>query len=152
MHPDSAGLIAFCDAEVTPWRARRIAAHLSKCAKCARVVESIRHERGVLAAARTATEAPLDFDGLSLLMAAWRDGHNSIAAAHLRERLRDQIEAYCGSHALVHLDHPEMGVEELLGRTGEILRAFLGPEAAAAAQDDLFSELSLTPGGPEARA
>jgi len=152
MHPDSARLMEFCDAESAPRRERRIAAHLAKCAKCARAVEAIRQERGALSAAAAATETGPDADGLSLLVTAWRDGHNSRAACQLRERLREQIETYCGSNALGHLDHPEMPVEEMLGRTGEILRAFLGPEAAAAAQDDLFSELAFTPGIPEARA
>jgi anti-sigma factor RsiW len=50
MHPRSAALIAFCDAEGSANRSRRIARHLSKCEKCRNQTQRIRTEKAMLTA------------------------------------------------------------------------------------------------------
>jgi hypothetical protein len=74
-------------------------------------------------------------------MATWQQGRNGAAASELKGRLRWQIETYFGSPALSVVERPGMRPEELLGKAGEILDVFLGPDAAEAVRDDVFRGL-----------
>jgi hypothetical protein len=69
----------------------------------------------------------------------------------LKNRLRWQVETYFGSPALLVVERPGIGAEELLGRTGEMLDVFLGPNAAEAVRDDVFRGLSLAGPAEETR-
>jgi len=79
-------------------------------------------------------------------MSNWRKGS---AASELRVRLREQIEMYFGSQAVMVVERPGMPAEELLGRTSELLEVFLGPAGAESAIDDAFG--GLHPGASEVR-
>jgi len=139
MHPRSATLIAFCDAEAGAGRSLRIARHLSKCEKCRDQLARIRREKDELSARAAAPEME-NGQGLAAVrsaIAAWQEGRNGEAASELRARLRWQIEAYFGSPAALAVDRPSRA-EEMLGKASEMLEVFLGPEAAEAVRDDVF--------------
>jgi hypothetical protein len=140
MHPRSASLIAFCDAEAGAGRSRRIAKHISKCDKCRDQLGRIRRERDELSA-RASAPALDSRQGLAAVqsaIAAWQEGRNGEAASELRARLRWQIEAYFGSPAVLAVERPGIRAEEMLGKASEMLEVFLGPDAAEAVRDDVF--------------
>jgi hypothetical protein len=143
MHPKTAALIAFCDAEAGEAQSRRIAGHLAGCEACREQVRRIRSENEDLAAC-AAAQAPDSGQGLAGVrsaMAAWREGRAEGAASELKSRLRSQVATYFGSPAILVVDRPGIPAEELLGRTGEMFDVFLGPEAAEAVTDDVFRGL-----------
>ena len=154
MHPRSATLIAFCDAEGGASRSRRIAGHLAKCGKCRIELERIRSEKEELSP-RAAAPAMENREGLAAVMsamAAWREGRAERVATELKSRLRRQVEPYFGSPAILVVDRPGTTPEELLGRTGEMFDVFLGPEAAEAVRDDVFRGWDwATPAGEACR-
>jgi len=92
MHPRSAALIAFCDAEAGADRSRRIARHLLKCEKCRGQLRRIRGEKDELAAgaAAAAVDSRQDLAGVLSAVAAWREGRAGGAEAELKSRLREQ--------------------------------------------------------------
>src|ERR1039457_6469182 len=139
MHIRSAALVAFCDAETGAYRSRRIARHLAKCERCRDRLQRIEREKEELSAG---TVAPA--------IATWQDGQ-SWATFELKNRLRWQLETYFGSPALLVVDRPGVRVEELLGRTSEMLDVFLGPNAAEAVRDDCLSGLSFAGPAGETR-
>lgn len=143
MHPRTASLVAFCDAEAGADRGRRIAAHLSKCEACSEQVRRIRGEKDDLAAraAAPAEDSREDLDGVLSAMTAWREGRASEVASELKNRLRDRVETYFGSPAILVVERPGISAEELLGRAGEMFEVFLGPEAAEAVRDDVLRKL-----------
>jgi anti-sigma factor RsiW len=140
MHPNIAALVAFCDGEAAANRSRRIARHLSGCGKCSSELRRIRSEKDELSAgpAMPVMDTRKGLAGVMAAVANWRTG---AAACELRARLREQIETYFGSHAILVVDRPGMPAEELLGKAGEILDVFLGPAAAEAVRDDVLGGL-----------
>jgi len=145
MHPRSATLIAFCDAEAGAGRSRRIARHLSKCEQCRQQLLRIQSEKEELSA-RAAAPAIDSRPGLAAVrsaIAAWQSGRHGAAASELRARLRWQIETYFGSPAVSVVERPGIPAEEMLGRASEILEVFLGPGVAEAVKDDVFRGLDL---------
>ena len=154
MHPRSATLIAFCDAEAGASRGRRIAGHLAKCGKCRIELERIRSEKEELSP-RAAAPAMENREGLAAVMsaiAAWQEGRNGAAASELRARLRWQLEMYFGFPAASAVDRPAIQAEEMLGKASELLEVFLGPEAAEAVRDDVFRGWDwATPAGEACR-
>ena len=143
MHPRSATLIAFCDAEAGAGRSRRIARHLSQCEKCRDQLGRIRSEREKLSA-RAAAPAMESGQGLAAVLsaiAAWREGRNGAAASELKARLRWQMGTYFGSPAALAVEGPGIPAEEMFGKASEMLEVFLGPEAAEALRDDVFRGL-----------
>jgi anti-sigma factor RsiW len=143
MHPRSATLIAFCDAETGAYRSRRIAKHLSKCERCRCQLRHIQSERDELSAvaATPPIEGKEGLAGVLSTIAAWQTGKTSVAACQLKSRLRFQIETFFGSPAAVMVERPGMRAEELLAKTSEILDVFLGPDAADAVRDDILRGL-----------
>lgn len=143
MHPSSAALLAFCDAEAGVARSRRIAGHLLKCEKCRGRLRVIRSEKEELAAGAEAQ--PVDSrPGLAAVLsaiAAWRDDRAAGAASELKSRLRAVIETYFGASAMLVVDRPGLRAEELLGRASGVFEVFLGPEAAEAIREDVLREL-----------
>ena len=139
----SAALIAFCDAEAGADRSRRIARHLLKCEKCRGQLRRIRGEKDELAAgaAAAAVDSRQDLAGVLSAVAAWREGRAGGAEAELKSRLREQVQTYFGSPAILVVERPGIPAEELLGRAGEMFEVFLGPEAADAVRDDVLREL-----------
>ena len=144
MHIRSAALIAFCDAETGAYQSRRIARHLAKCDRCRNQLRRIEREKEELSAGSVATaiDSPEGLAGVRSAMATWQDGQ-SWAAPELKNRLRWQLETYFGSPALLVVERPGIRAEEFLGRTGEMLDAFLGPNAAEAVRDDCLSGLGF---------
>ncbi|HEY9141189.1 MAG TPA: hypothetical protein VIN93_09870 [Bryobacteraceae bacterium] len=143
MHPRRATLISFFDAEAGAERSRRVARHLAKCEKCRNQLRGIERERHELSAcaAAPAIDNRQGLAGVRSAMATWQQGRNGAAASELKGRLRWQIETYFGSPALSVVERPGMRPEELLGKAGEILDVFLGPDAAEAVRDDVFRGL-----------
>jgi hypothetical protein len=93
-----------------------------------------------------------DLAGVLSAIAAWRENRAGEAASELRSRLQWQIETYLGFPAVAVLERPGVRAEELLGRTGEILEVFLGPNAAQAVTDDVFRGLDwAVPAGERCR-
>jgi len=148
MHPSSAALLAFCDAEAGADRSRRIGGHLLKCENCRERVRQFRIEKQELAAA--APEPPASQPGLAAVlsaMEAWRSGRASGVASELKRRLRSEIETYFGSSAIMVLERPGAPAEELLGRASGAFEVFLGPDAADAVREDVLRDLDWA--GPE---
>jgi hypothetical protein len=152
MHIRSAALVAFCDAETGAYRSRRIAGHLAKCERCREQLRRMEIEKEELAAGAMAPaiDSSQGLAGVRSAIAAWQDGQ-SWAASALKNRLRWQLETYFGSPALLAVDRPGIRAEELLGRTGEMLDVFLGPNAAEAVRDDCLSGLSFAGPAEETR-
>jgi hypothetical protein len=97
-----------------------------------------------------AIDGPRGSAGVRSAIATWQDGQ-SWATSELKNRLRCQLETYFGSPALLAVDRPGIRAEELLGRTGEMLDVFLGPDAAQAVRDDCLSGLSFAGPAGETR-
>lgn len=154
MHPRSATLIAFCDAEAGAGRSRRIARHIAKCEKCRSELERIRRERDELAtrAAAPAVDSRPGLAAVQSAIAAWQEGRNGEASSELRARLRWQIETYFGSQAALAVESPDVRAEEMFGKASEMLEVFLGPDAAEAVRDDVFRGMDLArPAGETCR-
>jgi hypothetical protein len=143
MHPDSAALIAYCDAETGAGRNRRIAGHLAGCAGCRERLRRIRGEKNELSAEAAAPvfDPERDLDAVRSAMAAWREGRGNPAASHLTSRLLWQLDQYFGAPAMHMLERPGTGPEELLRQANEMIEAFLGPEAGEAVRDDCLRGL-----------
>jgi hypothetical protein len=144
MHPSSAGLIAFCDAEAGSVRRRLIARHLSKCENCRDELRRIQTEKDHLSMSETPPAGGDLQPALAALrssMAAWREGRTVVLASEVKSRVRAQLETYLGAPAVPLIERPGMRAEELLANAGEMLDALLGPKAAAAVRDDVLSGL-----------
>ena len=146
MHPRSATLIAFCDAEGGASRSRRIARHLAKCEKCRNQTQRIQAEKNMLSAGdgRPAMDTRKGLDGVLSAMAAWQGDRATMAASELTNRLRWQIQTYFGFPAARGMERPGIRAEELLGKASEMLEVFLGASAAEAVKDDALRELDWT--------
>jgi len=143
MHPSRAALIAHFDGEAGSG-SRRTAKHLLECATCIDEMRRIQRERAELAVGVAIAEVDnrAGLAGVLSAIAQWRS--NSTGAAELKRRLRSQIESYFGSSALAVVGRSDMPAEELLGRTSELLDAFLGQAAAQAVNGDMLSGLECT--------
>ena len=108
--------------------------------RCGRRIRSENEDLADGAAAQ-APDGGQGLAGMRSAMAAWREGRAERVASELKGRLRHQVETYFGSPAILVVDRPGTSAEELLGRAGEMLDVFLGPEAAEAVKDDVFREL-----------
>lgn len=153
MHPKSAALLAFCDAEAGADQSRRIARHLSTCEKCRLRLREIRGEKDDLAAG-AASEAPTPPPSLAAVlsaMEAWRNGRASGVASELKRRLRCEIETYFGSFAILGMERPGAPAEDLLGRASGLFEVFLGPDAADAVKEDVLRGLDWAGSQREAR-
>jgi hypothetical protein len=146
MHPRSATLIAFCDAEGAASRSRRIARHLAKCEKCRNQTQRIQLEKDLLSAGdrRPAMDTKRGLDGVLSAMEAWQGDRATMAASELTNRLRWQIQTYFGFPAARGLERPGIRAEELLGKASDMLEVFLGANAAEAVKDDALCELDWT--------
>jgi hypothetical protein len=153
MHPSSATLVAFHDAEAGAGRNRRIAKHLSQCEKCRNELGRIRLEKGELAelAGGPAVENREGLAAVLSAIAAWREGRYGEAASELKARMRRQMEIYFGSPAAAGVDRPGVPAEDMFGKASEMLEVFLGPEAAEAARDDVFRGMDWTTPAGETR-
>jgi hypothetical protein len=143
MHPRSAALIAFCDAEAGANRSRRIVKHLSKCQKCRNQLRRIQSEKDELSAgaATPAIDRQSGLAGVLSAIAAWQEGRTGVVSSELRSRLRSQIETYFGFPAVSVVERSAIRPEELLGKASEILDVFLGPNAGEAVRDDVLRGL-----------
>jgi hypothetical protein len=139
-------LIAFCDAEGSASRSRRIARHLSKCEKCRNQTQRIRTEKAMLTAGdvKPAVDAKRGLDELLSAVAAWKGDRTSVAASELTNRLRWQIQTYFGSPAVRAVERPGIRAEELLGKASEMLEVFLGASATEAVKDEVLRGLDWT--------
>jgi hypothetical protein len=144
MHPSTAGLIAFCDAQAGSARRHRIANHLSKCGKCRGELRRIQSEKDELSTGGISGAAKDLEAGLAELlssMGAWQDGRTVVLASGVKRGVRSQLELYLGSPAVSLMERPGMPAEELLANACEILHALLGPAAAAAVRDEMLGGL-----------
>ena len=144
MHPDSAALIAYCDAETGAHRSRRIARHLSECAACRDRLRRIRGEKQALSAgaAAPAFDTAQDLDAVLAAVAAWREDRDGGAASRLTGRLQWQLETYFGAPAARMSERPGIRAEDLLGEADRMFQVFLGPEAGEAVRDDCLRGLA----------
>jgi anti-sigma factor RsiW len=136
MHPRTATLVAFSDAELGPARAERIARHLWECPQCQTELDRISKEKSHLSGGPGADAAP----GLASLLATvarWQEP----PTPELRDRARAQIEMYFGSGAPSFVDRPGIRADELLAKTLALTAAFLGPEAAEAVVGEILDGL-----------
>jgi len=151
MHTRSADLVAFCDAETGAYQSRRIARHLAKCERCRDQLRLIGREKEELSAGAIAPAID-HLQGLASVrsaIATWQGGQDCAAAVELTSRLQWQIETFFGSQAVLVLERPGIRAEELLGKTSEMLDAFLGPNAAEAVRDDVLRGLGCSGTGGE---
>jgi hypothetical protein len=147
MHPGSAALLSFCDAEGGTLRNRRVVKHLSRCQKCRSDLRRIQNEKEELSAgaATPARDGESGLAGVLSAMAAWQDGRIGVAASsQLRSRLRSQIETYFGFPAVSVLERSAIRPEQLFGKASEILNVFLGPDAGEAVSDDILRGLDCS--------
>ena len=151
MHTRSTALIAYCDAETGARRSRRIARHLAKCERCRDQLRRIKREKEELSAVATvpAIDGLRSLAGILSAIATWQGSRTCAAASELKHRLQLRIETYFGAPAVLVLERPDTRPEELLGRTSEILVAFLGSSAADAVRDDVLSGLGFAASAEE---
>lgn len=152
MHPRSAVLMAFCDAEADAGPSGRIAHHLQKCERCRNELQRIQDEKdnfsnfdgsvdGTVDGSVPATDATRGLAAVLAAIAAWKDGRLGGLAPRVRNRVRDQLEMYFGSEAASLMDRPGIRADQLLARTLELADAFLGRNAADALRDDVLRGL-----------
>lgn len=151
MHARRSALLAFCDGEAGTDRSRRIASHLARCEKCRDRLRLIQSEKDELSAgdAKPAMGSKRALAGVLTAMATWQGTKTTVAKSELTRRLRWQIETYFGSPAVSVVEGHGIRVEELLGKTSEMLDVFLGPSAAEAVKDDVLRGLSCARLGVE---
>ena len=141
MHPRTATLVSFSDAEINPARSRRIARHLQQCPNCQAALERISQEKRSLSALAGAEQPAVDPQrGLAAVlagMARWREA----PAPDLRSRARAQIEIYFGCGAASFVESPDIRADELLAKTLELISTFLGQEAAEAVMGEILRGL-----------
>jgi hypothetical protein len=141
MHPRTAALIAFSDAQFDSERGRRIVSHLRKCEKCRAELDRIGREKDSFAAMETGRAPALDVKrGLVAVLAAIA-GSREAAAPELRSRVREQIEIYFGAGAASLFKRPGMPATEMLAKTLALVATFLGRDAAEAVVDDIVRGL-----------
>jgi anti-sigma factor RsiW len=139
MHPKTAALIAFCDAQFDPEPGRRIVSHLQKCEKCRAELDRIGREKDGFAAASRAPALDVK-RGLAAVLAAIAAGEQA-AEPELRGRVREQIETYFGAGAASRFERPSMPGNEMLAKTMALVTTFLGRDAAEAVVDDIVHGL-----------
>ena len=141
MHPRTAALVSFSDAELNPARSRRIARHLQQCPNCQAALERISQEKRGLSALAGGDGPAIDAQkGLAAVLAAmarWREA----PAPELRSRARAQIEIYFGCGAASFMESPDIRTDELLAKTLELISTFLGQEAAEAVTGEILRGL-----------
>ena len=141
MHPRTATLVAFSDAEIDSGRSRRIARHLQECPKCQAALERISEEKRGFSALAGRNRPPTEVQrGLSAVLAAvarWREA----PAPELRSRARAQIEIYFGRGAASFMESPDIRADELLAKTLALMAAFLGQDAAEAVTGEILRGL-----------
>jgi anti-sigma factor RsiW len=140
MHPRTAALVAFSDAELGPARSRRIARHLQNCSKCQASLERISKEKHDFSALPGELGPAGIQEGLTALLQAIARWHEP-AAPELRSRARAQIEIYFGHGAASLMERPGVRADELLAETLALMAAFLGQEAAEAVVGDILRGL-----------
>jgi anti-sigma factor RsiW len=142
MHPRTAALVSFSDAELNPARSRRIARHLQHCPNCQAALERISQEKRGLAALvgpdRPAIDAQRGLTAVLAAMARWREAPEP----ELRSRARAQIEIYFGSGAASFMESPDIRADELLAKTLDLISTFLGREAAEAVTGEILRGLN----------
>jgi hypothetical protein len=143
MHRGDTNLTGFCDGEDGALAHRRTAAHLSACEPCRQRAAQIQSEKTQIAERRGSPplSAADALPGLLAAITAWRDGKNTGASAELQRRVQEQIETYFGAPASEVLKRPNMRPEELRAATAQVLEMFLGEDAAAALDDEVFRKL-----------
>ena len=130
MHPRTAVLVAFSDAELRPGRSRRIASHLQDCPKCRAALDLIcREKKDFSALARGEQPAAGVERGLAAMLAAIAGWHEA-PAPELKCRARAQIEDLFGRGAASFMERPGIRADELLAETLALMAAFLGQDAA----------------------
>jgi anti-sigma factor RsiW len=141
MHPRTATLVAFSDAETNPARSQRIARHLQDCPKCQAALERIAEEKRDFSALASGTQPAVDATrGLAAVLAAiasWQEA----PAPELIGRARAQIEVYFGSGAASFMEAPGLHADELLAKAMALMAAFLGQDAAEAVAGDILRGL-----------
>ncbi len=140
MHPRTATLVAFSDAELGPARAERISRHLQSCPKCQAALDRVAREKQQLSelpGARPEVDLKPGLTALLAAIARWQEA----PAADLRRRARTQIELYFGCGAASFMDRPDIRADELLAKTLALFDAFLGREAAEAIAEDILRGL-----------
>jgi len=141
MHPRTATLVAFSDAELDSGRSQRIARHLQECPKCQAALERISREKqdfSVLAGrAQPVVEAQRGLAAVLATIARWHEG----PAPELRSRARSQIEIYFGGGAASFMESPDIRADEVLARTLALMEAFLGQDAAEAVAGEILRGL-----------
>jgi hypothetical protein len=140
MHPKTAALIAFHDAQFDPEPGRRIVSHLQKCEKCRAELDRIGHEKDGFAAVKGRAPALDVKRGLAAVLAAIAAGEQA-AEPELRGRVREQIETYFGAGAASRFERPGMPGNEMLAKTMTLVTTFLGRDAAEAVVDDIVHGL-----------
>ncbi len=140
MHLRLAKLIAYHDLELSARRARRVSAHLSRCARCRheyeRVKDEVRVLSGVVPEVREASPAL----GLARLITAVAEMEAACAATadDMRQRVREQLQIYFGEGTVAAA---EAGAEDgpaLLRRAEGLFTTFLGADCAARLMDEIL--------------
>ena len=141
MHPRTAALVSFSDAELGPSRSRRIARHLQHCPNCQAALERIAQDKRSFSALAGPDRPAIDTQrGLAAVLAAmarWREAPEP----ELRTRARAQIEIYFGCGAASFMESPDIRADELLAKTLELISTFLGREAAEAVTGEILRGL-----------
>jgi hypothetical protein len=142
MHPRTATLVAFSDAQFDSERGRRIVSHLRQCERCRAELDRIGREKDSLAALETGCAPAIDVKrGLAAVLAALA-GWEEEAAPELRSRVREQIEVYFGAGAASLFERPGMPATEMLAKTLALVATFLGRDAAEAVVDAIVRGLA----------
>jgi anti-sigma factor RsiW len=141
MHPRTASLVAFSDAELYPGRSQRIARHLQDCPKCQAALERISQEKKDFSTLVSGRKPAADVTrGLAAVLAAIA-GWRGAPAPELRSRARAQIEVYFGCGAASFMERPDIRADELLAKTLALMAAFLGQDAAEAVAGEILRGL-----------
>lgn len=144
MHPRSAALIAFSDAEADAGRSRAIAGHLRKCEQCRTELQRIQGEKDNFSNFE-GTASVMEIErGLAALLsavAAWKEARISGVAPEVRSRVHEQMEVYFGSEVASLIDRPGIRADELLAKALELADAFLGCNAADAVRNHVLRGL-----------
>jgi len=138
MHPRTASLVAFSDAELDAGRSQRIARHLQECPRCQDALERISQEKkDFLALAKGRQPVAGAGPGLAAVMAAIA-GWQGAPGPELRSRARAQIEMYFGGGAASFMERADIRADEMLAETLALMAAFLGQDAAESVAGEIL--------------
>lgn len=139
-HPNKQDLLAYCCAELPAGKAGKVSAHLEACEECRQAAERLTEDLKIaeqVALAGVPQLKPGDVQSLRKRLAELAQAPFSDDPAGAAVRITRELSPYLGVHAQTLLKECGHDPKRLIERAEEILRTFLGRQAAFAVKTKL---------------